>query len=313
MKIVILLPAYNEEKTVGKTIEMFHKVLPAASIWIIDNNSTDRTAYVSRKALASIKSNGGVLFESRQGKGNAIRRAFHDINADIYIMSDADLTYDPNDLKKMVELVKKKKADMVIGDRHSKGDYALKNIRPFHNFGNQLVRYMVNKLFKANLKDIMSGYRVFSRFFVKNYPILVDGFEIETDMTLHALDKKFRIIEVPTRYKNRPIGSFSKLDTISDGIRVIKTILNIFRHYKPFLFFSFISFSLAIVGFFIAIPVFVDWFNYKYIYRIPLAILATGIEITALIIFAIGLILDTTSYNEKKSFEVKLLNDTRSF
>lgn len=313
MKIAILLPAYNEEKTVGKTIEIFYKALPTASIWVIDNNSIDRTADVSRKVLASIKSNGGVLFESRQGKGNAVRRAFHDIDADIYVMADADLTYDPNDLRKMVELVKTKKADMVVGDRHSKGDYALNNDRFFHNFGNRLVRYMVNKLFKANLKDIMSGYRVFSRFFVKNYPILVDGFEIETDMTLHALDKKFRIIEVPTSYKNRPIGSFSKLNTISDGIKVIKTILNIFRHYKPFLFFSFISLFLIVIGFFVAIPVFVDWLNYKYIYHIPSAILSVGIEIFALIIFAIGLILDSTSFNEKKSFEVNWLNDTSKF
>lgn len=236
--LAIILPAYNEEQTIAATIEGFHQAMPEAAIWVINNRSSDKTEAIASETIAQLKCQGGVINERRPGKGNAVRRGFHDVDADIYVMADADQTYPAEQVRELIRPIMSGEADMVVGDRHSAGHYAAENKRALHGFGNKLVRYLVNKLFQANLADIMSGYRAFNRRFVKNYPILVEGFEIETDMTLHALDKRFRIVEIPIQYRDRPDGSFSKLNTVRDGARVLKTIGNILRYYRPLFFFG---------------------------------------------------------------------------
>lgn len=307
IKVAIVLPAYNEEQTIGDTIRAFFSAMPSADLWVVNNNSTDNTAKIASDTLAELGAKGGVIAEHRQGKGNAVRRAFNQVNADIYVLADADLTYPANRISDLVQPIIDGTADMVVGDRHSAGHYLKENKRPLHNFGNWLVQSMVNRLFGASLVDIMTGYRAFSRIFVKNYPILVEGFEIETDMTLHALDKKFRIIEIPIEYKDRPEGSISKLNTLSDGAKVIFTIVQILRHYRPLVFFGGVGFLFMLAGILVAFPVFDDWIQYQYIYHVPLAILATGIEITALLMVFIGLVLDSIAYQDKRNFERDLM------
>lgn len=248
------------------------------------------------------------MFEKRKGKGNAVRKAFQEIDADYYLISDADLTYPADQARELLAPVLNGEADMVVGDRHAHGRYKMENKRTFHNFGNHLVLFLINTLFKSHLSDIMSGYRAFNRQFVKNYPILVEGFEIETDMTLHALDKRFRIVELPIAYKERPEGSISKLNTFHDGVRVIKTIINIFRYYKPLYFFGLLSLFFFLCGLVAAIPVFRDYIAYGYIYHVPLSLLATGLEIVALLMLVVGLILDQSSYYHKCNFERNLLD-----
>jgi glycosyltransferase involved in cell wall biosynthesis len=305
--IVIILPAYNEEPTIAETIKSFNRELPYAEVWVINNNSSDATEEVAINAINALGCAGGVINEHRQGKGNAIRSAFRKIEADIYILADADMTYPAEMVGKLMQPILDGRADMVVGDRHSCGDYKKENKRRFHGVGNKLVRLLVNKLFKASLVDIMSGYRVFNRNFIKLYPILVEGFEIETDMTLHALDKRFQIVEIPVQYKDRPKGSFSKLNTIADGLKVISTICNILRYYRPLYFFGCLSFALGLLGLIAAIPVIQDYLYFRYINHIPLAILATGLEVSAFIFFSIGLVLDSMAHQERLSFERHLL------
>jgi glycosyltransferase involved in cell wall biosynthesis len=307
MRIALILPAYNEELTIEATIRSFHTELPAAYIWVVDNNSNDATQILAQQTIASLGCLGGVIFEGRKGKGNAVRRAFMDVDSDIYILADADLTYPASKVHDLITPVMEKAADLVVGDRISGGHYQSENKRSFHGFGNRLVKGLVNRLFNAKLNDIMSGYRVFNRLFVKNYPILVEGFEIETDMTLHALDKRFRILEIPVEYKDRPEGSVSKLNTLSDGLRVLFTIARILRYYRPLVFFGGTSLFLAFTGLVAATPVLTDWIVHNYIYHLPLAILATGLEIVAVIMFAIGLILDSISHQNKCLFESEVL------
>ena len=307
-KIAIILPAYNEEATIEKTIESFHKEIPQAEFFIINNNSKDKTEIVARETLGKLLVRGKIINEFRQGKGNAIRRAFAEIDADVYVVADADLTYPAYQVHELIQPVIEGTADMVVGDRHSKGNYQRENKRRFHNFGNWLVQALVNRLFDASLVDIMTGYRAFSRRFVKSYPILVEGFEIETDMTLHALDKRLRILEIPIDYKDRPNGSVSKLNTIQDGIKVVKTITNVFRYYRPMAFFGFISIFMAFSGLLAGIPVINEWIMIHYIHHVPLAILATGLEIIAIVFAAIGLILDSITHMDKRNFERGLLN-----
>lgn len=308
-KISIILPAYNEEQTVAETIRAFSAALPSAVLWVIDNNSSDDTGRVARQAILATGAAGGVIWEPRKGKGNAIRRAFHDIDSDVYVLADADLTYPAERVKDLVSPILEGRADMVVGDRHSAGHYERENKRPLHCFGNRLVQSLVNSLFGASLVDIMSGYRAFSRRFVKNYPILVEGFEVETDMTLHALDKRFRIVEIPVEYRDRPEGSVSKLNTIQDGARVIYTIACIFRYYRPLAFFGGIGLVLSFLGIVAALPVFDDWIRERYIHHVPLAILATGLEISAMVMMAIGLLLDSIANQSKRNFERDLLRN----
>jgi glycosyltransferase involved in cell wall biosynthesis len=310
-KIAVILPAYNEEQTIAATIDDFHQALPDAAIWVINNRSSDATEHKALDTLSRHGCRGGVINERRPGKGNAVRRAFLDIDADIYVLADADMTYPASQVQELMAPVLAGEADMVVGDRHSAGHYASENKRALHGLGNRLVRDLVNKLFRANLADIMSGYRVLSRCFVKNYPILVEGFEIETDMTLHALDKRFRIVEIPIDYRDRPAGSYSKLNTLRDGARVLSTIGNILRYYRPLVFFGGAAIMFALLGLMAGLPVIQEWMSARYIYRVPLAILATGLEIVAIVFVAIGLILDSITHQDKRNFERELLHKER--
>ena len=305
--IAIILPAYNEEMTIAGTIKSFAAELPGALMVIVDNNSSDKTSEVAASTMHELNIKGSVIQERRQGKGNAVRRAFHDVDADIYVMADADLTYPAEQVHELIRPIEEGQADMVVGDRHSGGQYRQENKRPLHDFGNRLVQSLVNRLFGANLVDIMSGYRAFNRLFVKSYPILVEGFEIETDMTLHALDKRMRIVEIPVDYRDRPPGSFSKLNTVRDGMRVINIITTVFRYYRPLAFFGGAALIFALCGILAGIPVLGDWLRERYVYHIPLAILATGLEIIAIVLAAIGLILDSIRHQDKRNFERALL------
>lgn len=307
LHIAIILPAYNEAATIAATIRSFHEALPDAEIVVVDNNSKDETNRVAKQTLDELAANGRILQESRQGKGNAVRRAFLEVEADIYVMADADLTYPADRVHDLIRPVAEGKADMVVGDRHSGGHYAAENKRRLHGFGNHLVQRLVNRLFGARLVDIMSGYRAFTRSFVKTYPILVEGFQIETDMTLHALNRRMRIMELPVEYRDRPEGSVSKLNTVSDGIKVIFTISRILRHYKPLAFFSVLSAVFCVAGLMAATPVVEEWMQMQYITRIPLAVLAASLEIVAFLLLGVGVILDSLTYHERHRAELHYL------
>jgi len=300
VSVAVLIPCYNEEKTVGLVVEGFQKELPDATIYVFDNNSIDKTAEVAQDAGAQ------VVPESRQGKGNVVRSMFRLIDADVYVMVDGDNTYSPRDAKAMIQPILSDVADMVVGDRLSSKLYEHENTRKFHNFGNQLVRSMINKLFGSDCKDILSGYRVFSRFFVCNFPVMTEGFEIETELTLYTLDKNFRLLELPINYKDRVEGSESKLSTFGDGYKILKTIGFVFKNYKPFVFFSTASAILAIVGLLIGYSPVMEYMKFHYVYRVPSAILAASIEILAALLFGCGLILDTIVRQEKEQFELRL-------
>lgn len=306
--IALILPAYNEELTISQVIEVFHRELPEASIFVIDNNSSDRTYALASSSLKNLNITGKVIKEQRQGKGNAVRRAFLEVNADIYVMADADLTYPASRVKELIEPILSGEADMVVGDRHSLGGYQKENKRNFHSFGNSLVTTLVNKLFRANLVDIMSGYRAFSKKFVKNYAILVEGFEIETDITLHSLDKRYRIKEIPIEYQDRPAGSFSKLNTFSDGAKVLFTIFQILCYYRPLFFFGMIAIFFGILGLITAIPVFDDWITHRFIYHVPLAILAVALELIAALSLSVSLVLNSITRQYRMQCERDLLN-----
>ena len=307
MKICVILPAFNEALTIEATMSDFHRHLPQAQIWVINNRSTDNTGAIARQILSDLACAGGVIDEERAGKGNALRRAFMEIEADVYLLADADLTYPASQAQQLIEPIISGQADMVVGDRHSAGHYAQENKRALHGFGNRFVGYLINRLFNANLTDIMSGYRAMSKRFVKNYPILVSGFEVETDMTLHALDKRFRILEIPVAYKDRPQGSISKLSTLRDGTRVLATIGNILRYYRPLFFFGTAALVIGVLGFIAGTPVIEDWIRHRYIYHVPSAILAAGLEIIAIMLLAVGLILDSIAHQDKRIFERDLL------
>jgi len=308
VRIAVILPAFNEELTIRQSIEAFHAALPEARIVVINNRSTDQTLNIAKETLGQLHCDGEVINESRKGKGNALRRAFLDIDADVYLLADADMTYPAAQARELILPILENEADMVVGDRLSMGHYQKENKRPLHGFGNRLVQKMVNTLFGSNLLDIMSGYRGMSRRLVKNYPILVDGFQIETDLTLHALDKRFRITEIPVEYKDRPSGSYSKLNTFSDGAKVLWSIMQILRHYRPLHFFGGFAAIFFISGLISSIPVWSDWILHKYIYHVPLAILATGCEIVAVVLLAIGLILDSIVHLQRFAYEREILS-----
>ncbi len=305
METAVLIPCYNEEQTIEKVIKDFKKELPEAEIYVYDNNSKDKTAQIA-------KENGAIVrYEYRQGKGNVVRSMFRDIDADIYVMVDGDDTYPAEEVHKLMEAVVKGEADMAIGDRLTNGTYQKENKRHFHEFGNQLVRKAINVAFKTNLKDIMTGYRVFNKIFVKNMPVLSPKFEIETEMSLHALDKKFIIKEIPIVYRDRPEGSESKLNTVSDGMKVIKTIVKMFKDFKPRQFFWIFSLLFVLIGLLVGIPVIVEFIRTGYITKMPSAILATGIMILAIIIAQCGVILDTVVKQHREKYELELLRYTQ--
>lgn len=300
-KIAVLIPCYNEAKTIKKVVEDYKKALPNADIYVYDNNSTDHTDKIARKAGAIVR------YEYRQGKGNVIRSMFKDIDADCYLMIDGDDTYPASNAKEMCDLILDKKADMVIGDRLS-STYFTENKRPFHNFGNRLVRGLINFLFESNVRDIMTGYRAFSYEFVKTFPVLSKGFEIETEMTIHALDKNFLLKEVKVGYRDRPAGSVSKLNTYRDGFRVLKTIGRLFKEYKPTVFFSIISLLFLIISLAFGIPVFAEYFKTGLVPRYPTLIFSGFMLMIAIIMFACGLILEVVVKKNRQLFELILIN-----
>lgn len=300
-RIVILIPCYNESKTIGKVVADYKVVFPNADIYVYDNNSTDGTDEIARKAGAIVK------YEYRQGKGNVIRSMFRDIDADCYLMIDGDDTYPVESAKLLCDCVLSG-ADMVIGDRLT-STYFKENKRPFHNFGNVLVRGLINWLFRSDIRDVMTGYRAFSRSLVKHFPVLSRGFEIETEMTIHALDKNFLLKEIPVAYRDRPEGSESKLNTYSDGIKVLLTIFRLFRDYKPFLFFSMITTVMMLISIFMFIPVLMEYFETGLVPRFPTLIVAGFIMLLALLMWICGLILDVLVQKHKQLYELLLMND----
>ena len=300
-KIAVLIPCYNEAKTVEKVVKDFKKVLPNADIYVYDNNSSDGTDKLAKKAGAIVR------YERRQGKGNVIRTMFREIDADCYLMIDGDDTYPAKHAKEMCNLVLNENVDMVIGDRLS-STYFTENKRPFHNFGNKLVRALINHLFKSNVRDIMTGYRAFSYDFVKTFPVLSKGFEIETEMTIHSLDKNFYIKEIPVDYRDRPKGSVSKLNTFSDGFKVLKTIARLFKEYKPMRFFGLISFIFFLITLGFGIPVFIDYFKTGLVERFPTLIFSGFMLMVSLLSFMCGLILEVVVKKHRQLFELNLIN-----
>lgn len=298
-KIAVLIPCYNEAKTIEKVVKEYKQALPEADVYVYDNNSKDGTDEIARKAGAIVR------YEYRQGKGNVIRTMFREINADCYLMIDGDDTYPSENAREMCDLILSGKADMVIGDRLS-STYFTENKRPFHNFGNRIVRFLINKLFKNNVKDIMTGYRAFSYEFVKGFPVLSKGFEIETEMTIHAVDKNYKLKEIPVTYRDRPEGSVSKLNTYSDGIKVLKTIATLFREYKPFLFFSLISTILLILVMILVVPVLISYFKTGLVMRFPTLIVSCILFVMAGLLWCCGIILEVIAKKNKQLYELYL-------
>lgn len=298
-EIAVLIPCYNESVTIKKVIEDYKKALPEATIYVYDNNSTDGTDEIARAAGAIVR------YEYRQGKGNVIRSMFRDIDADCYLMIDGDDTYPAEHAREMVDKVLNKGVDMVIGDRLS-STYFTENKRPFHNMGNRTVRFFINKLFDNEVKDIMTGYRAFSRMFVKSFPVLSKGFEIETEMTIHAVDKKFLLEEIPVVYRDRPAGSDSKLNTFSDGMKVLKTIATLFREYRPFAFFSFISTILWGVALVLFVPIFVDYLQTGLVPRFPTLIVSGVTAVLGMLLWVCGIILDVIVKKHRQLYELML-------
>jgi len=300
-KIAVLIPCYNEAKTIKKVIKDYKKVLPEADIYVYDNNSIDKTDEIAKKAGAIVR------YEYKQGKGNVMRSMFKDIDADCYLIIDGDDTYPAENAREMCDLVLNKKADMVIGDRLS-STYFTENKRPFHNFGNVLVRKLINFLFKSNIKDIMTGYRAFSHEFVKTFPVLSQNFEIETEMTIHALDKNFLVKEIPVQYRDRPNGSVSKLNTFEDGIKVLKTIARLFKEYKPSIFFGLFGLLFLIIAFSFGTPVFIDYFKTGLVERFPTLIFSGFMLMISILSFVCGIILEVIVKKHRQLFELILLN-----
>lgn len=296
--IAVLIPCYNESQTIEKVIADFKTALPEATIYVYDNNSSDNTAELAARAGAVVR------FEHQQGKGNVIRSMFRDIDAACYLMIDGDDTYPAEHARDMVAPILAHRAQMVVGDRLS-STYFEENKRPFHNVGNRTVRALINVLFKNNVRDIMTGYRAFSYEFVKSFPVLSQGFEIETEMTIFALDKNLAIENMVIEYRDRPEGSESKLNTVSDGLKVLRTIGRLFKNYKPLLFFSLVSLLLLLFAVILFVPIWIDFNQTGTVERFPTLIVAGFIGLTGIILFIAGLILDVITQNERQRFEIE--------
>lgn len=305
-KIAVLVPCYNESKTIEKVVRDFKRVLPEAVVYVYDNCSTDNTAELAEKAGAVVR------HEYMQGKGNVIRRMFREIDAESYIMADGDDTYPAEYAREMVDKVLNKKVDMVVGDRLS-STYFTENKRPFHNFGNSIVRLSINKLFDNDIKDVMTGYRAFSYNFVKTFPVLSQGFEIETEMTIHAVDKKMLVENVVIDYRDRPQGSESKLNTYSDGFKVLKTIARLYKNYKPRQFFSILSAVLLIIAAAFFIPVLATFLRTGLVPKIPTLVVCGFVALGAIQSYFSGLILSTIIQKNKQDFEYRLVKTELEF
>ena len=305
-KMAVLIPCYNESKTIEKVVNDYRKALPEAVIYVYDNNSTDNTAEIAEKAGAVVR------HEYQQGKGNVIRRMFREIDAECYIMVDGDDTYPAEYGRKMTDMVLNKHVDMVVGDRLS-STYFEENKRPFHNFGNSLVRWSINALFKSDIKDIMTGYRAFSYQFVKTFPVLSRGFEIETEMSIHALDKNLYVENLVIEYRDRPAGSESKLNTYSDGIKVLKTIARLFKNYKPLNFFGIIAFILFVFALIFFIPVLYAYIQTGLVKNFPTLIVCGFTVIAAILSLFSGLQLQTIAQKNRQDFEMELIRCHNQF
>lgn len=298
-KIAVLIPCYNESQTIEKVVSDWKKELPEATIYVYDNNSSDNTAEIARNAGAIVR------YEYQQGKGNVIRRMFREIDAECYLMIDGDDTYPAEFGREMVSKVLERDVDMVVGDRLS-STYFEENKRPFHNFGNSLVRGTINRLFKSNIRDIMTGYRAFSYQFVKTFPVLSKGFEIETEMSIHAVEKNMLVENVIIEYRDRPEGSESKLNTYSDGAKVLVTIARLYKNNKPFCFFGILALFLALVATVMFVPVLVTYFKTGLVPNFPTLIVSGFIALASIQSFFSGLILSTIVEKERQDFEFKL-------
>lgn len=298
MKTAILIPCYNEEQTIAKVIAGMRNALPEADIYVYDNNSTDNTAAEAEKAGACVRR------ETRQGKGNVVRQMLRDIDADCYLLVDGDDTYPADKAQLMCQLIEGG-ADMVVGDRLS-STYFKENKRPFHNEGNRFVRFMINRLFDSDLHDIMTGYRALSRQFAKNFPVISRGFEIETEMTIHALDKNFIIKEVQVGYRDRGENSVSKLNTFSDGLKVVGTVLRLFRDYRPMAFFSFISLLMLIVAVALFIPVFCEYLDTGLVPRYPTLIVSGFVCMASMLTFFCGVVLEVVAQKHRQLYELMM-------
>lgn len=297
--IAVLIPCYNEAHTIAKVVADFHRELPQAVIYVYDNNSTDGTDLAAKEAGAVVR------YEHRQGKGQVIRSMFRDIDAECYVMTDGDDTYPAECAKEMTSLILEKRAEMVIGDRLS-ATYFQENPRPFHNLGNALVKDTINFLFHTNVSDILTGYRAFSYEFVKTFPVLSKGFEIETEMTIHALDKNLGISSIAVPYRDRPAGSESKLNTYSDGARVLRTVFRLYKNCRPLPFFGFSALLLLLLGILLIIPVFIEFFRTGLVPRLPTLIVSCFLTLGAILSFFCGLILDVLAQKSKQDFEMRL-------
>lgn len=301
MKTAVLIPCYNEAMTIEKVVADFSRELPDATIYVYDNNSTDSTAEIARRAGAIVKR------EYRQGKGNVVRSMLRDIDADCYLMVDGDDTYPAESAREMCRLVEDG-ADMVIGDRLS-STYFTENKRPFHNEGNRLVRFLINRIFHSDIHDIMTGYRALSRTFAKNFPIISRNFEIETEMTIHALDKNFLIRELKIDYRDRQEGSHSKLNTYLDGMKVVATVFMMFRDYRPLKFFSLVSALLLLLAILMFIPVFIEYMQTGLVPRFPTLIVSGFIGIASLLTFFCGVVLEVMTKKHRQLYELMLLKE----
>ena len=299
-KVAVMIPCFNESQSIGNVVRDFRKILPDSDIYVYDNNSSDDTAGIAARAGAIVRK------EPRQGKGNVMRSMFQDIDADIYVIVDGDDTYPAEAAPELIDALVNNRADMVVGDRLS-STYFTENKRPFHNSGNRFVRMMINRLFNARLHDILSGYRVFSRDFIKNFPVMSSGFEIETEMTIHALDKNYRVCEVPIEYRDRGEGSESKLNTFSDGFRVIGTLFSLFRNYRPLLFFSVMSVCSFVGSVALMVPVLMEYWDTGLVPRFPSLIVACTFLMLSILLFLCGLVLDTISRNQRQMLELMRL------
>lgn len=305
-EIAVLIPCYNESKTIEKVVKDFKAALPEAVIYVYDNNSSDGTDEIARNAGAVVR------YEYQQGKGNVIRRMFREIDAKCYIMTDGDDTYPADEARKLCDAVLNRNADMVVGDRLS-SSYFEENKRPFHNFGNSLVRGAINSMFKSNIRDIMTGYRAFSYQFVKSFPVLSKGFEIETEMSIHAIDKNMHVENVIIQYRDRPEGSVSKLNTYSDGIKVLMTIVKLYKNYKPFGFFTWISVILSLIATVFLAPVIGDYLSTGLVERFPTLIVCGFVYIAAMQSFFAGIMLSTMKQKNMQDYEMNLIKINNAY
>ena len=298
--IAVLIPCYNEAVTIAKVVDDFKRELPEAVIYVYDNNSKDETAKIAAEHGAIVR------HEPRQGKGNVVRSMFRDIDADYYIMVDGDDTYPAEAARELLAPLQAGEADMTVGDRLSNGSYGEENDRAFHGFGNNLVRWLIKAIYGFAFDDVMTGYRAFNRIFVKTMPVLSDGFQIETELSIHAVDKRWRIVDVPIEYRDRPEGSESKLSTFGDGVKVLKAIASLFKEYKPLSFFAWISLILIALGLIVGIPVVTAFLATGVVLRVPSTILAVGLVFCGCLVFTAGLILDSVAKASRKQWEIEV-------